>query len=45
MTDAVAEIAEIVREEGGRALLVGGCVRDEILGLDPKDFDLECFGV
>ena len=45
MTDAVAEIAEIVREEGGRALLVGGCVRDAVLGRDPKDFDLECFGV
>ena len=45
MSGVAAEIAEIVREEGGRALLVGGCVRDEILGLEPKDFDLECFGV
>ncbi|MGN0834001.1 MAG: CCA tRNA nucleotidyltransferase [Kiritimatiellia bacterium] len=42
---AVREIAELVRQAGGRALLVGGCVRDKLLGREPKDFDLECFGV
>lgn len=26
-------------------MLVGGCVRDELLGVEPKDFDLECFGI
>ena len=30
---------------GGRALLVGGCVRDELLGIDNKDIDIEVFGV
>ncbi len=47
MTDreAVAEVALRVRGAGGRALLVGGCVRDELLGLTPQDFDLECFGI
>ena len=29
----------------GRAFLVGGAVRDAILGLDVKDFDIEVFGV
>ncbi len=43
--DAVAAVANIVRRAGGRALLVGGCVRDAALGLDPKDFDIECFGI
>jgi len=28
-----------------RAYLVGGCVRDSLLGIVPKDFDLEVYGV
>lgn len=43
--EAVREVAEAVRREGGRALMVGGCVRDELLNLEPKDFDIECFGI
>ena len=42
---AVLEVARLVREAGGRALLVGGCVRDELLGGHPKDLDVECFGI
>ena len=38
-------IAERVNERGGRALLVGGCVRDELLGRQAKDLDLEVFGI
>ena len=45
MLNEVRVVAELVRRAGGRALLVGGCVRDELLGLEPKDFDLECFGI
>ena len=45
MTDEVQLVAELVKRAGGRALLVGGCVRDELLGLKPKDFDIECFGI
>lgn len=30
---------------GFRAVLVGGCVRDALLGLQPKDFDVEVYGV
>lgn len=29
----------------GRPLLVGGCVRDWLAGREPKDFDLEVYGV
>lgn len=45
MPDEVRVVAELVKKAGGRALLVGGCVRDELLGLSPKDFDIECFGI
>jgi len=40
-----AEIARAVREKGGRAIVVGGWVRDRLLGLASKDLDLEVFGV
>jgi tRNA nucleotidyltransferase (CCA-adding enzyme) len=43
--DLAIDIARAVRETGGRALIVGGWVRDELLGLVPKDLDLEVFGV
>ena len=43
--EKVAAIARAVREAGGRALLVGGCVRDLIMELEPKDWDVEVYGV
>jgi tRNA nucleotidyltransferase (CCA-adding enzyme) len=46
MTEAGA-IAEAVREAGGRALIVGGWVRDSLLGTLTPDtnIDIEVFGV
>lgn len=41
----VIELAEAVRAGGGRALLVGGCVRDQLMGAQPKDWDLEVYGI
>ncbi len=35
----------VLRSAGGRPLLVGGCVRDWQLGLEPKDFDIEVYGL
>jgi len=32
-------------DRGGKAWLVGGCVRDLILGIKPNDFDLEVYGL
>ena len=37
----VLELARIFQEAGGRALLVGGAVRDALMGCPVKDFDLE----
>ena len=39
------ELAEMMRAAGGRAMIVGGCVRDELMGIEPKDWDLEVYGV
>ena len=43
--DNVLSLAKTVRSEGGRALLVGGCVRDELMGNQPKDWDVEIYGI
>lgn len=45
MNPLILAIAVAVRAEGGRALLVGGCVRDKLLGIEPKDYDMEVFGI
>ncbi len=36
---------QALRTAGGRPRLVGGCVRDWLLKLEPKDFDVEVFGL
>jgi tRNA nucleotidyltransferase (CCA-adding enzyme) len=38
-------IARRVRDEGGRALIVGGWVRDRLMGRSSKDIDIEVFGL
>jgi tRNA nucleotidyltransferase (CCA-adding enzyme) len=38
-------IARAVRDAGGRALIVGGWVRDRLMGTASKDLDIEAFGV
>ena len=43
--DLALDIARAVRAAGGRALIVGGWVRDQLLGHPSKDLDLEVFGV
>jgi tRNA nucleotidyltransferase (CCA-adding enzyme) len=43
--EKVVALAGAVRDAGGRALLVGGCVRDLLLGIQPKDWDLEVYGI
>ena len=30
----------IIKSEGFDAMLCGGCVRDQLLGIKPKDFDI-----
>lgn len=43
--DLAIQLAGLIRNEGGRAMLVGGCVRDELMGIAPKDWDLEVYGI
>lgn len=43
--EKVVNLAETVRSNGGMAMLVGGCVRDEIMGIAHKDWDVEVYGV
>lgn len=41
----VRRIAALAADHGGRAVLVGGWVRDQLLGLPAKDADVEVFGI
>jgi len=41
----IGEIEETISRNGGKAYLVGGCVRDEYLKIAPKDLDIEVFNL
>ena len=41
----VLALSRAVRDAGGGALLVGGCVRDLLMHTQPKDWDIEVYGV
>ncbi|MGN0772679.1 MAG: CCA tRNA nucleotidyltransferase [Candidatus Ventricola sp.] len=43
--EMIRAIARRVQASGGRALLVGGCVRDALLGRESADIDCEVHGV
>jgi tRNA nucleotidyltransferase (CCA-adding enzyme) len=43
--DTATAIARRVRDSGGRALIVGGWVRDRLMGHSSKDLDLEVYGL
>ena len=45
LSEQAQRIAAAVRNAGGRALIVGGWVRDRLLGRASKDIDIEVFGV
>jgi len=40
LKDFATSIVQILRQRGFQAYLVGGCVRDLILGREPKDYDV-----
>jgi tRNA nucleotidyltransferase (CCA-adding enzyme) len=41
---ALEEVIRALHSSGLRAVVVGGAVRDALLGLQPKDFDIEVYG-
>nr|VFJ75762.1 MAG: tRNA nucleotidyltransferase (CCA-adding enzyme) [Candidatus Kentron sp. FW] len=41
----ILRIAEAIGVAGGRAIVVGGWVRDHLSGLDAKDIDMEVYGL
>lgn len=41
----ILQLAQQINAAGGRALLVGGCVRDRLMNLKSKDWDIEVFGI
>lgn len=41
----MTKVAEILKSTGGRALLVGGSVRDGLLCIPAKDIDIEVYGI
>ena len=45
LPQAVRRITESIISAGGRPVLVGGAVRDYLIKLDPKDFDIEVYGL
>ncbi|MFZ1804647.1 MAG: hypothetical protein WAU05_12040, partial [Nitrospira sp.] len=45
LAGALRKIEHLVRRAGGRTWLVGGSVRDLVLGQQPRDLDLEVTGL
>jgi tRNA nucleotidyltransferase (CCA-adding enzyme) len=43
--NTVKQIAAEIKAAGGRAFVVGGYVRDMVLGRDSKDIDVEVYGI
>jgi len=39
------DVCQRIASAGGHAWLVGGCVRDMMLGLNPTDWDIEVYGL
>ncbi|MFH1421705.1 MAG: CCA tRNA nucleotidyltransferase [Planctomycetota bacterium] len=40
LKDAAVSVAKKLQKSGFEALFAGGCVRDMVMGLDPKDYDI-----
>ena len=45
MMTTAQQLALLVNQHGGTAYFVGGMVRDQLLGRDSKDIDIEVFGL
>lgn len=45
LPEKVIALARAINDVGGRALLIGGCVRDALMGKAPKDWDIEVYNL
>ncbi len=45
LPDWLIELFKSIRETGGKGFLVGGCVRDRLLGFLTKDYDIEVYAL
>ena len=45
LAGTLRQIEQLIRRAGGRTWLVGGSVRDLVLGLQPRDLDIEVVGL
>ncbi len=43
--DRLRNAIALIHEKGGECRLVGGCVRDALLEIEPHDFDVEVYGL
>lgn len=43
--DVVHRFAKSIKQAGGEAIIVGGYVRDHLMGFEPKDLDIEIHGL
>jgi tRNA nucleotidyltransferase (CCA-adding enzyme) len=43
--ELIRSIARKIKQNNGRALLVGGCVRDKFLGIETTDYDVEVYKI
>src|SRR5688572_6975386 len=43
LPEKIIALSRAIHDAGGRALIVGGSVRDELMGHTPKDWDLEVY--
>jgi len=45
VVNIIKKISDELKTYNAKVLLVGGCVRDHFMGLNPKDFDIEVYGI
>src|SRR5688500_7194773 len=45
LPENVRRLSEVIRESDGRAMLVGGCVRDELMGVESNEWDVEVYRI
>jgi len=45
LPDPLIRALDALESQGGRCRVVGGSVRDSLLGLEPKDIDIEVYGL